>query len=320
MSTSTLTERYVHEVVRRLPADQRDDIAEELRATIADTVEGRNPADPKSVEREVLSEMGDPVRYAARYADRPLALIGPDLYPSYIRLLVTLLATVLPAITIGLMLLEVMDTDDLGAAIGTGIGTLLTVGSQMIAVVTVLFAVAERRLRHNKGSAAGPAAWTPDDLPEVRQADRGGATAAVAAAVWDALLIGLIVWQHTAKPYRADGARGNGEPIEVLDPGLWSGWIWPVLAGLVGLVAVELGRVAARGWTVRLAAWYALAQATFTLSLAWVLHQQMFFNPAFLADVKTLWTTPGPVYNGAALIVLVMGASAVVKTFRAARG
>ncbi|MGW4107442.1 hypothetical protein [Streptomyces sp. NPDC004976] len=41
MSTGVLTERYVHEVVRRLPADQRDDMAQELRATIADTIEGR---------------------------------------------------------------------------------------------------------------------------------------------------------------------------------------------------------------------------------------------------------------------------------------
>lgn len=37
MTTDTLTDRYVREVVRRIPADQREDVAEELRTTIADT-------------------------------------------------------------------------------------------------------------------------------------------------------------------------------------------------------------------------------------------------------------------------------------------
>jgi hypothetical protein len=56
---STLTDRYVHEVVRRIPVDQRDDVAAELRTTIADTVDARDSGD---AERDVLTEMGDPIR------------------------------------------------------------------------------------------------------------------------------------------------------------------------------------------------------------------------------------------------------------------
>ncbi|MEU5645601.1 HAAS signaling domain-containing protein [Streptomyces milbemycinicus] len=317
MSTSVLTERYVHEVVRRLPAEQRDDIAEELRTTIADTVDGRGSADPRVAEREVLSELGDPVRYAARYTDRPLALIGPDLYPTYIRLLVTLLCTLLPAVTFGLVVLDVLDDDNLGSAIGSGIGTLFTLGCQMIAVLTVVFGVMER-VRHRKG-VVDAATWTPDDLPEVRQPDKGG-VAACAAAVWYGLLFGLVIWQHTAEPYRADGAGGDTKRIEVLDPGLWSGWVWPMLAGLAGLVVVQLARVAARGWTVPLAAGNAVAQAMFTLPLAWVFNEKSVFNPDFLADADTLWSSTDQAYAGTALIVLALGVSAVFKSFRAARG
>lgn len=316
MSTSVLTERYVHEVVRRLPADQREDIAEELRTTIADTVEGRGPADPRVAEREVLSELGDPVRYAARYSERPLALIGPDLYSTYIRLLVTLLCTVLPAITFGVVVLDVLDDDDLGAAIGGGISTLFTLGCQIIAVLTVVFGVLER-VRHRKG-VVDATTWTPDDLPEVREPDKGG-VAACAAAVWVTLLFGLIIWQHTAEPYRMDGAGGDGKHIEVLAPGLWSGWIWPMLAGLAGLAVVQLARVAARGWTIPLATGNAVAQALFTLPLAWVLYQRDFFNPDFLKDAETLWSSSDQAYAGTALIVLAVGVSGVFKSFRAAR-
>ncbi|GAA2367473.1 HAAS signaling domain-containing protein [Streptomyces cuspidosporus] len=312
MSTSLLTERYVHEVVRRLPADQREDIAEELRTTIADTVEGRNPADPRAAEREVLCELGDPVRYAARYTDRPLALIGPDLYPTYVRLLVTLLCTVLPAITFGLVVLDVLDDEGLGPALGGGIATLFTLGCEIIAVLTVVFAVTER-VRHRKG-VVDAASWTPDDLPEVRQPEKAG-VGTIASAVWDALLFGLIIWQHTAKPYRADGER-----FQVLDPDLWSGWVWPMLAGLAGLVVVQVARVAARGWTVPLAIGNAVSQALFTLSLAWVLHQKALFNPDFLAHTKDLWSSSDQAYSGAALIVLAIGVSGVFKSFRSARG
>ncbi|PSK97707.1 hypothetical protein CLV63_107100 [Murinocardiopsis flavida] len=315
MSTTTLTERYVHEVVRRIPAGQRDDVAAELRGTIADTVEAREPAATDEAERDVLTEMGDPALLAARYADRPTVLIGPDLYPTYIRVLVLLLTAVLPVVTAVAVVLDVIDGAGLGTVIGTGIGTVITVGAQMVAWLTVVFALVERA----QGSAAPErraSPWSPDDLPEHRPSDRGG-VGACAAAIGNALLIGLIVWQHTAAPYRAGGA--GGDRLQVLDPGLWSGWIWPILAGLAGVVVLELVRVAARGWTVQRAAWYAAAEALFALPLAWVLYRQEFFNPAFLTDFNGDWTTPDSFYTAAVLVVLAVSAGAVITRFREAR-
>ncbi|MFC6929604.1 hypothetical protein ACFQHO_04040 [Actinomadura yumaensis] len=286
MTANTLTDRYVREVARRVPAGQRDDIATELRATIADTVEARD-AEPGAAEREVLTEMGDPVRLAARYADRPLALIGPDLYPAYTRLLVTLLTTALPAVTAVAVGFDVLDGKDAGSLVGTAVGTVLTVGAQMIAWVTAGFALVERS-RHRDRALAATRAWTPDDLPAAPRNDRRD-IAACASAAWHALLLGLIVWQHTAEPYRADGRR-----LQVLDPDLWTGWIWPVLAGLAGLAALDLARFATRERPLALAAWYAAAQAAFTLPLAWILYRHMFFDPDFLAHVNGGWKTPTP--------------------------
>ncbi|MYX05477.1 hypothetical protein GTW98_01335 [Streptomyces sp. SID8375] len=110
--------------------------------------------------------------------------------------------------------------------------------------------------------------------------------------MWHALLIALIVWQHTAQPYRTDG----GIRLDVLDPGLWSGWIWPILAGLVGLATLDAIR-AVRVWTRALAVWSVCAEAAFALPLAWVLHRQEFFNPAFLSDVNGGWQTPDSFYT-----------------------
>jgi hypothetical protein len=312
MSTTPLTDRYVQEVVRRIPADQRDEVADELRATIGDTVEAHAVADPDAAEREVLTEMGDPIRLAARYADRPLALIGPELYPAYVRLLRILLTTVLPVVTAGAVVIDVLDNNDVGSAIGAGIGALLTVGAQMIAWLTVVFALVERSAHRDDFATRG--IWTPDDLPEPKQSDNRVASAC-ASAVWNALLLGLIIWQHTAKPYRGDGQ----DRLAVLDPALWSGWIWPILAGLSGIVALELIRIAVRRWTIALAGWYAVAEALVALPLAWILYQHKFFNPEFLNDTNGNWTVLDEFYTVAALGVLAVGAIEVVKRFREAR-
>jgi hypothetical protein len=155
----------VHEVVRRIPTDQRHDIADELRTTIADTIEGRDVGDPAAAEREVLTEMGDPTQLAARYGDRPLALIGPELYSRYVRLLVILLTTVLPVVTVAFVALDVLDNKDLGSAIVTIVTVVFTVGPQLIAWPTVIFAIVERS-RHRRGVVARAGAWTADDLPD----------------------------------------------------------------------------------------------------------------------------------------------------------
>lgn len=316
MTTTKLTELYVHEVVRRLPAAQRDDIALELRTTIADTVDARGDGDPQAAERAVLKEMGDPVSYAARYSERPLALIGPDLYPAYMRLLTVLLLSVLPLVTVVFVVMDIADGEGLGTALEGGVGTVLTVGAQMVAVLTLVFALAERSRRRD-GSGVRAMPWSPDELPGARQQPDKGAASAVAGAAWDALLIGLIVWQHTNKPYKTDT---DGERVAVLDPALWSGWIWPLLVGLGCLVVVSLVRVAARGWTVPLAAGFVVGQAAFSLSLAWILYEQRLFNPEFLVDANRSWTTPDEAYTGAAVIVLAIGASAIFKCVRAVRG
>ncbi|GAA4912498.1 hypothetical protein LX16_2382 [Stackebrandtia albiflava] len=307
MSTDTLTERYVREVVKRLPADQRDDVADELRATIADTVDAHG-GDPAAAEHAVLTDMGDPIRLAARYADRPVALIGPVFYPAYIRLLKLLLSMVLPVVTVLMMTLEFFDGGDIGQVIGAGVGAALSVGAQMIAWLTVVFALVDRA---GGRDAYKPTEWTPDDLPELRATD-DNRTTVIAAAVWNLVLAGLIVWQHTA-PTRLGGLR-----VEVMHPDLWSGMVWPMLAGLVGMAIVEVLRIAARRWTYGLATAYSAAGLVFALPLAWVLYRREFFNPEFLALFNEEFTVMDEFYTVAAIGVLAVVVAEILRRFMAA--
>lgn len=317
MSTSTLTERYVHEVVRQLPTDQRDDVAEELRATIADAVEGRGGDDPADTERQVLTEMGDPIRLAARYGDRRLSLIGPELYPAYLRLMTVLLCGLLPLVVVGLLLVDLVDGVGLGPALGGALLALFLVGGQLIAWVTVVFALVERS-RQRRGGAAGQDRWDPDDLPPHREPpreQRGRTFWASASVALHALLVCGIVWQHVAEPYHADGER-----VPLLAPDLWSGWMWPLLGGLAGILVTQLVRVATGSWTTRLLLWYTVAQAAVALPLAYLLAQQRFVNEVFLHHVNGEgWTTPDSFWTGAAVVVLLWSTVEVLDRFREPR-
>jgi hypothetical protein len=308
----TLTERYVQEVVRRIPAASREDVGRELRATIADTLEARDEPDRTAAERAVLAEMGDPIRLAARYADRPLALIGPDLYPTYVRVLTMLLATVLPVVVVVSMVADLLEHNDLGGAIGSGIGSVITVGAQIFAWLTLAFFLLSRY--QHREDRAGTTTWTPDALRPARRIDRSAAAPIVSAA-WHAVLAGLLVWQQLAQPYRA----ANGDRLPVLDPTLWSGLAWSILLALLALVALDLhrafGRVPDTPWVVG----YLVAEAAFTLPLAWAVRDRAIFDPRFLDEVNGDWTVPAAWYTGAALIILAIGAAGVVKRARESR-
>lgn len=313
MSDTSLTERYVSEIVRRIPANLRHDVADELRGTIADTIDAREPTDRQQAEREILTEMGDPISLSAQFADRPQMLIGPGLYPTYIRLLTILLCTVLPVFTVLMVAMDVLDGAGAAAILGTALWAIVGAGAQIIAWSTLIFALLER-YRPGARGAGRAENWSVDDLAEVPERDTGGA-GAWAAVVAHIVFFGLIVWQHLARPFRTE----TGEQIAILDPALWSGWIWPALTGLLGAAVVQVLRIAARGWTRRLVTAYVVIDVLIAVPFIWVLYQQILFNPALLAEVNQDWTTPDEIYTGAAVIVAIAALSGTISRFRQVR-
>ena len=78
---SDFVERYVHQVGRYLPRNERTDIQAELRSTIYDQIEDRFGPEPTDDEvMVVLAELGDPRQMATSYTTERY-LIGPDTYP-----------------------------------------------------------------------------------------------------------------------------------------------------------------------------------------------------------------------------------------------
>ena len=124
-SGSSLTERYVYAVTRRLPEDQRTEVGEELRGTIADRIDAlaadRPDADRTANERLALDELGDPDRLAAGYTGHRLHLIGPELYPAWKRLLQLVLAVAVPSVALVVAVIDAFSGEPFGEVLG-GVG------------------------------------------------------------------------------------------------------------------------------------------------------------------------------------------------------
>jgi hypothetical protein len=204
---TTLTDRYVAETLRGIPQKQRADIEAELRTLVADAIDDRldSGTPPAEAESAVLTELGSPRRLAASYTDRPLALIGPDLYLDYLRALTVLLSTIVPL----WFLLQGVTTFVAGStaleSFGSALVGAIETGVAIAFFVTLVFAIVER----SRGvRARAKAAWHPSGLPEVR--DRRGYFAELVGGS-----IFLVVIASVLLVLQADGSG----PIEA---GLWA--------------------------------------------------------------------------------------------------
>lgn len=281
MDTTTLTDRYVAAAMRTVPEKQRDDLGAELRASIADQVDGRteNGEDRAAAERAVLTELGDPDMLAAGYTDRPLHLIGPKYYLDWWRLLKLLLWIVLPAAAFGIALAQTLDGQSIGPIIGNVLATLISVAVHLCFWTTLVFVIVERTGADRKEFGT----WTVDQLPEPRP--RGvGFGDMIATLVFLAVGAGAVIWDLTIGFVPAF-VTGSGEPLSFLNPGLWPWWI----AGLFVLMALEatlavvvylVGR-----WTPALAVANAVLALAFAVPALILLSQGQLLNPEFFPAV-----------------------------------
>lgn len=316
---ASLTERYVHAATRSLPEDQRADVAEELRASITDRVESlraeRGPS-AEEAERMALEELGDPDRLAAGYTGRRLGLIGPELYPQYVRVLKAILVTVVPILTAVIALVEAVDGASVGAIVGRAVWMAFTVALHVAFWVTLTFAIVERsasdreRLERSVG-----ATWSPEQLPDLPRGSRASLGEACTNIVWLGILAAAIVWQQVASPL--------GDSIPVLDPDLWSFWLPLILALLAAEAVLEIVKYRAGGeWTVRFATVNTVLGAVFAAPVIYLAATDRLLNPAAVAEIQQGWAgfDPGVAHTVILVSALVIWAWDSVEGWRKALG
>lgn len=167
-------DRYIYQVVRRLPRAQRDEVRMELEELISDMY-----ADKGSMEK-VLTELGDPGEFAKQYQNDRQYLIGPEYFETYLWFVkVVLICISVPILIISLITaigeIPATATPNIAPAIARAVAEGLTAGitdallsvTSAFGAVTLTFAVMERKkiqLELKKEEK-----WSVTDLSEERK-------------------------------------------------------------------------------------------------------------------------------------------------------
>jgi hypothetical protein len=164
-----LVELYLDDIKHHLPPRDRDDILREIRSTLMDMIEDRNPnpgqTPDEALVKEVLTDFGAPRIVARQYGARNY-LIGPRFFPIYLQVLKIVLVVVGAVNVLGLVLAVVNQTaiaPNMFEAILEIVGGLFSSLFTAFGIVTLTFAGIERTTSEEIKIEMDEA-WSPEDL------------------------------------------------------------------------------------------------------------------------------------------------------------
>lgn len=269
----SLIERYLDAVAHDVPRQRRDEVTARVRASIESDVDRRTTEGTplKDAEWQTLAEHGDPKRVADAEAG-PRWLIGPRLYPDYVRVLRTVAVIVLPLVAALVALGSGLAGENPLEVLASVLSAVVGAAVQVAFWVTVVFAVLDRR---GVVLSGGEAVWSPADLPAAPRTTVGlGET--IVGIVVQVLLIGLVLWPWQYWP------SADADPVPVLNldlrPQVTAVLVVVLVAGIVlAAVTYRVGR-----WTAGLAAVNTVLDVVFAGLVIWLVATGRLFDPAFL--------------------------------------
>jgi hypothetical protein len=164
----SLIDRYVHEVGRHLPRENRIDIQAELRSLLIDALEDRAGSDPTEAEIvALLKEHGPPRAVAASYHPEGQYLIGPALYPLFRLVTGIVLAAVVGAQLLAWGVAAFVAQDPINPL--NALSGLLNAIPSAVGSVVIVFAILQRfEVRPDVEKDV----WDPQSLPKIDEAER----------------------------------------------------------------------------------------------------------------------------------------------------
>lgn len=168
-------DRYIYQVIRRLPKAQRNEVRMELEELISDMY-----ADKGSVE-EVLTQLGDPAEFAKQYQNDRQYLIGPEYFETYLWFVrVVLICAAVPILIVSFVnafsQTAAITSQNAAPAIiraiaeglAAGISNGLVSCVSAFGVVTLIFAIMERKKVQIETKKAEK--WSVEKLSEEKRA------------------------------------------------------------------------------------------------------------------------------------------------------
>lgn len=296
-----LIDIYIQEVTRRLPEKSRDDIALELRSTIGDML----PENHSEKEvKEVLGNLGNPGVLASEYSERPMYLIGPRYFDTYM----TLLKLVIPIVSMLAFFVIIVENiltysgeEDIVNGIinviiiilGHGFWGIISATIQAFFWITIVFAILERTESSKEKSPLTPGwtEWSPDDLnsiPLISKEKRISTGDIFGTLVWISIFI--LVYFNASDLLGVYG-KFQGE-MQLIAPTfnqevLQSYW-FIVIVALTIEIAFAFYKLIVRQWTSKLAIMNTVRNIVSTIVFIVIFSNDQLLNEDFYMYLENL--------------------------------
>lgn len=184
-----MIERYIYDVTRRLPENERGEIKRELEASITDML----PDNPSRQDiTAVLTKLGSPRILAEQYRQKPQYLISPAMFDNYISVLKAVTAIV--AVVCGCIgVVLALSSGSIVQVISSGIAMAFEGALQTALWITVGFVIAEK--------CGYKQEWKLEDLPQLPtgiKISRSSSTAGMIMSVFlPVLFIAMIIREES---------------------------------------------------------------------------------------------------------------------------
>lgn len=330
----TLIDRYIGEVKRRLPANEREDIGQELRSTLEDML----PVGyTEEEERELLMKFGNPAVLAGKYRSQPMYLIGPRYFDLYITLLKIIISIVFTVVLVILIITTIFSgigetsvLNVIGNLIGKSFSAAFDVAFNVLFWVTLVFVIIEWTDRASQTAGKRPfdwpgKSWTPDELKKIQETPKKKLIARSEPA-FD--LIWTVIWvsvyfntDHLVGIYE-EGSGGIELVTPIFDQAVLLSY-WPfVLLVILLQVVMDIWKWRQRRWDKKLALLNLVAQTLSVLVFILVFRNSEVFAPEFLSRLEGIFGSLNAlnwVIGGLIFTVLLFSVIDIFQGFRKAR-
>jgi hypothetical protein len=272
-----LIERYVQEVVKRVPTKQRADIDMELRSLIDDEL---SMQDQVTVE-EVLLKLGNPRLLADNYLNHKRYLIGPAYIDLYVMLLKIVIPSVMLALTIALTVAFVASTDQNGIEfILSLLGTWWSAALQVFAFITVGFAIAE----YMSGGKMKEEPWHPNMLPEKKELNKQVKVKEAIGGIVFAV-IGMIIFNITPNLIAIYQFDGTMIRIPLLNQQIYPTILLWINIGFILAIIKEAIKIIFGTYTIKLVIVESMIGLLGVIAVIVLLSMMNLINPTINADL-----------------------------------
>jgi hypothetical protein len=274
----TLTDRYLDVVAHEVPHDRRDEVVAQVRASVESEVTARAAAGTPlhDAERQALEALGNPRRVADRAAG-PRWLIGPRVYPDYLRVLRLVLVIALPIVATVVAISTALAGQDPGGVVASALAAAANTGVMVAFWVSVVFVVLDR----TGGSLhSDDEAWSVADLPAPART-RVSLGDTIGGIVMAVLLIAVVLWPWQYVP------TAGAEAVPVLAGDLRPGVTALLVAVLVAGIALDVVVYLVGRWTLLLAALTTVLDLVFAGVVIALVASGSLFDPAFVTALAS---------------------------------